>query len=141
MGRPRVESPSSPHSWVPWTHHPILANDHGHDDLVLEVQRDEQRRPNCERERERERERRGAWGGYSTQRGWKMGRNWEAEARMQCQLCSSRAAETGTLAPREGGWKYPLAPCPRSPSVASRCLSQCPFCVSRARMGLWLLLL
>ena len=57
MGRPRVESPSSPHSWVPWTHHPILANDHGHDDLVLEVQRDEQRRPNCERERERERER------------------------------------------------------------------------------------
>lgn len=37
---PRVHSPpspSSPHSRAPWTHHPVSVNDHGHDDLVLEV--------------------------------------------------------------------------------------------------------
>lgn len=95
VGCPRAESPCSPHSWVPWTHHPVLANDHGHDDLVLEVQRDEQRRPNCEREREERGLERpvppggaGRWGGTG-----------RAEARMWCQLCSSRAEETGTLAP------------------------------------------
>lgn len=33
------------------TYHPVPAADHGHDDLVLEVHRDEQRRSNCRENR------------------------------------------------------------------------------------------
>lgn len=54
---PRGARPDSPlpAPWpaAPLTHHPVFADDHGHDDLVLEVHGDEQRRPDCGGERSR----------------------------------------------------------------------------------------
>lgn len=47
---PQAHLPLPPHSPgqpYPLTHHPVVACDHGHDDLVLEVHGDEQRRPDC----------------------------------------------------------------------------------------------
>lgn len=46
---PATSLPAFPRQPRRVTHHPVLADDHGHDDLVLEVHGDEQRWPNCGR--------------------------------------------------------------------------------------------
>lgn len=44
---PLAPGTPSPPSQAAWTHHPVFTNNHGHDNLVLEVQGDKHRWPNC----------------------------------------------------------------------------------------------
>lgn len=94
---------------APLTHHPVFANNHGHDDLVLEIQRDEQRWANCRERAEvlRDPLSRPAWAG-------RLGGTGSRTLNVGPGSAAHEQRRPGALVPEEGaGGRQHTPPAPR----------------------------
>lgn len=102
---PLAPGTPSPPPQATWTHHPVFTNNHGHDNLVLEVQGDKHRWPNCRTARKQSHLEGPAPPDQGEGRQEPGAKHWDATS--QAEVAGALGLEQGA-----GSRRHPLAPHP-----------------------------